>query len=575
MLIVKKPRFTLFLALALLVTACGQSEAPQPAVDAVEARLAASSPTAKAAVAMPDSESASVAEQIIRDGGNAVDAAIAAHFVLAVTEQEAGSLGGGGFMLIWMDGEATFLDYREVAPLAAHRDMYLDEDGEADSELSRFGHLSVGVPGTVAGLWAAHQAYGTLPWADLVAPAIGFARDGYTITADQASLAAMALARHEGKTNFGDYFAGMVEGAVFRQPELAEALERIAEFGPDGFYRGTTADLIVAEMERGGGLVTHADLERYEPTWRDPLVGRWRDYTVLSAPPPSSGGFAVIQLLRIKDLLAHEFEGHAWNSAQYMHLFAEIQKRVFADRAEYLGDPDYFDVPMDRLISDDYLRQRALEVDPENISPLDSVKPGLEPMNTTHFSIVDKDGNAVANTSTLNLSFGSGVVVTGAGIALNDEMDDFSAKPGALNAYGVVGNVANEIQPGKKPLSSMSPTMLVRDGEVQLLAGSPGGSTIFSSVYHAIVNILDFGMTPREAVGATRIHHQLLDPGLITFSLGDEPLPEASVSELSERGYRVEPHFFRFGDLQVIVRQGDGWAAASDPRNRGDSRVIE
>lgn len=561
--------------LFVLAAGCGPSSAPESAVDPVEARLAATSATAKAAVAMPDTPSADVAEQILNAGGNAVDAAIAAHFVLAVTEQEAGSIGGGGFMLIWFDGEANFLDYREIAPLAAHRDMYLDENGEADPELSRFGHLSVGVPGTVAGLWAAHQAYGSLPWADLVAPAIRFARDGYTITADQASIAEYALARHAGKTNFGEYFTGMVEGAVFRQPELAAALERIAENGPDGFYGGETADLIVAEMARGDGLITHEDLQRYAPTWREPLVGKWRDYTVLSAPPPSSGGFAVIQLLRIKDLLAHEFEGHAWNSPQYIHLFAEIEKRVFADRAEYLGDPDYFDVPMDRLISDDYLRQRALEVDPENISPLDSVQPGLESMNTTHFSIVDKDGNAVANTSTLNLSFGSGVVVTGAGIALNDEMDDFSAKPGALNAYGVVGNVANEIQPGKKPLSSMSPTMLVRDGEVQLLAGSPGGSTIFSSVYHAIVNILDFGMTPREAVGATRVHHQLLDPGLITYSLGDEPLPDATISQLSERGYRVEPHFFRFGDLQVVVRDGEGWAAASDPRNRGDSRVIE
>ena len=571
----KQLRITLLALLASVVAACGPSSAPKQDIEAIEARLAASSATATAAVAMPDTESADVAEQIINAGGNAVDAAVAAHFVLAVTEQEAGSIGGGGFMLIWIDGEAKFLDYREIAPLAAHRDMYLDENGEADSGLSRYGHLSVGVPGTVAGLWAAHQAYGTLPWKDVVAPAIAYARDGYTVTADQASIAQRVVKRHAGKTNFGDYFSGMVEGAVFRQPELAAALQRIADNGPDGFYGGETADLIVQEMERGGGLITHEDLQRYQPVWREPLAGSWRDYTVLSAPPPSSGGFAVIQLLRIKDLLAHEFEGHAWNSPQYIHLFAEIQKRVFADRAEYLGDPDYFDVPMDRLISDEYLRQRALEVDPHNISPLDSVQPGLESMNTTHFSIVDKDGNAVANTSTLNLSFGSGVVVTGAGIALNDEMDDFSAKPGALNAYGVVGNVANEIQPGKKPLSSMSPTMLVRDGEVQLLAGSPGGSTIFSSVYHAIVNILDFGMTPREAVGATRIHHQLLDPGLITFSLGDEPLPEASISELSERGYRVEPHFFRFGDLQVIVRDGEGWAAASDPRNRGDSRVIE
>ena len=571
-------KLTVLPLIFVLAAACGQSNAPEPVVDpgidAVEVRLAASSNTARAAVAMPDTPSAEVSEQIINAGGNAVDAAIAAHFVLAVTEQEAGSIGGGGFMLIWIDGEARFLDFREVAPLAAHRDMYLDENGEADPNLSRYGHLSVGVPGTVAGLWAAHEAYGTMPWADLVAPAIALARDGYVITEHQAELTEWVVGRMTGRSNFPDYFAEATAGKLFKQPELAVVLERIAEQGRDGFYKGETADLIVAEMERGGGLITHEDLENYEPTWREPLVGSWRDYTVLSAPPPSSGGFAVIQLLRIKDLLAHEFEGHAWNSAQYMHLFAEIQKRVFADRAEYLGDPEYFDVPMDRLISDEYLRQRALEIDPDNISPLDSVQPGLGSLNTTHFSLVDTQGNAVANTSTLNLSFGSGIVVEGAGIVLNDEMDDFSAKPGTPNAYGVIGNVANEIQPGKTPLSSMSPTILVRDGEVQLIAGSPGGSTIFSSVYHTIVNILDFGMTPREAVGATRIHHQLLNPGEIMVSTGDEPLPAASMSEMAERGYEFIEEW-GFGDVQVVVRDGDGWAAASDPRNRGESRVIE
>lgn len=567
----KLHRILISLALIVALSACGSP----PDTDAVEQRLAAASSTAQAAIAMPDTPSADVAERILNAGGNAVDAAIAVHFVLAVTEQEAGSLGGGGFMLIWMDGEARFLDYREVAPLAAHRDMYLDEDGEADPNLSRFGHLSVGVPGTVAGLWAAHQEYGSLPWASLVAPAISYARDGYEITEHQAGLTVRVLERHAGKTNFGDYFSGVKIGAVFRQPEMVPVLERIAELGRNGFYAGETADLIVAEMERGDGLITHEDLERYQPTWRDALVGKWRDYTVLSSPPPSSGGFAVLQLLRMKDYLAHEFEGHAFNSPQYMHLFSEIQKRVFADRAEYLGDPDYVDVPIDLLISDEYLRMRAQEVHPLNITSLDSVEPGLESMNTTHFSIVDHNGNAVGNTSTLNLTYGSGVVVTGAGFALNDEMDDFSAKPGVPNAYGVVGNTANEIQPGKKPLSSMSPTMLVRDGEVQLVVGSPGGSTIFSSVFHTIVGILDYGMTPREAVGVTRIHHQLLQPDLITFSEGDGPIPPEIRSALSDRGYRLEGHFFNFGDVQVVVRDGDGWAAASDPRSRGDSRVLE
>jgi gamma-glutamyltranspeptidase/glutathione hydrolase len=351
-------------------------------------------------------------------------------------------------------------------------------------------------------------------------------------------------------------------------------LQRIADNGPDGFYKGETADLIVAEMERGGGLITLEDLARYEAVWREPLRGNWRDYKVLSAPPPSSGGFAVIQLLRIKDFLAHEFEGLAHNSPQYIHLVAEIEKRVFADRAEYLGDPDYVDVPMDRLTSDDYLRMRAQEVNPDSISTIDSAVPGLESLHTTHYSIIDKQGNAVANTYTLNLHFGSGVVVEGAGFVLNDEMDDFSVKPGVPNAYGVVGNAANEIQPGKRMLSSMSPTILLRDGEVELVIGTPGGSTIFTSVFQTIVNILDFDMTPLEAAAATRFHHQLLPPDLITYS-PDFPLTDETISQLSDRGYRAEPHSFKFGDVQVIVRDGDSWDAASDPRNRGESRVLE
>ena len=293
----------------------------------------------------------------------------------------------------------------------------------------------------------------------------------------------------------------------------------------------------------------------------------------MSAPPPSSGGWAVIQLLRIKDYLAHEFKGLEHNSAQYIHLVAEIEKRVFADRAEYLGDPDYVDVPMDRLLSDDYLRMRAQEVDPLEISTLEGVAPGLESMDTTHISIVDIDGNAVANTYTINSWFGSGVVVERAGFLLNNQMDDFSVKPGTLNMYGVVGDTANEIQPGKRMLSSMSPTILLRDNEVELIVGTPGGSTIFTSVFQVIVNIFDFGMTPLEAVGATRFHHQLLPPDLVTFS-PTRPLPDEVIAELAERGYRAEPHYYPFGDVQVVVRDGDSWDAASDPRNRGESRVL-
>ena len=555
------------LLLLLLSAACGD----KPTEAIVDATV---DTAATAAIAMPDTFSAEVASQILSAGGNAVDAAIAVGFALAVTAPEAGNIGGGGFMLIWMDGEAQFIDYREAAPLAAHRDMYLDEDGAVISGSSTFGHLAVGVPGTVAGMWAAHQRHGTLPWAELVMPAVSLARDGFVVAEHLAERGAKALTKFDGVTNYKDYFNGLKTGALFKQAELADTLQRIANIGPDGFYKGETADLIVAEMERGGGLITLEDLARYKAIWREPLRGNWRDYDVLSAPPPSSGGFAVIQLLRIKDFLAHEFEGLDHNSPQYIHLVAEIEKRVFADRAEYLGDPDYVDVPMDRLTSDDYLRMRAQEVNPDRISTLDSTVPGLESLHTTHYSIVDKHGNAVANTYTLNLHFGSGVVVEGAGFALNDEMDDFSVKPGVPNAYGVVGNTANEIQPGKRMLSSMSPTILLRDGEVELVIGTPGGSTIFTSVFQTIVNILDFDMTPLEAVAATRFHHQLLPPDLITYS-PDFPLTDETISQLSDRGYRAEPHSFKFGDVQVIVRDGDSWDAASDPRNRGESRVLQ
>ena len=297
---------------------------------------------------------------------------------------------------------------------------------------------------------------------------------------------------------------------------------------------------------------------------------------MLSAPPPSSGGFAVLQLLRMKDFLADEFEGLGHNSPQYIHLVAEMEKRVFADRAEYMGDTDFVDVPAAELVSDDYLRRRAAEVNPETITPLADVSPGLDnAVNTTHFSIVDRHGNAVANTYTLNLYFGSGVVVAGAGFVLNDEMDDFSAKPGVPNAFGVIGREANAIEAGKTPLSSMSPTILLHGGAVHMVVGSPGGSTIFTTVFQMVVNILDFGMTPYESVSALRFHHQLLQPDLVTYSMFDTPPSDELVAALAERGYRFEQHFFNYGDVQVVVRDGTGWSAASDPRNRGESRVIQ
>jgi len=526
----------------------------------------------QAAVAMPDHYGAEVSQQILDAGGNAVDAAVAAGFALAVTFPEAGNIGGGGFMLIHMNGEDTFLDYREKAPLAADRDMYLDENGDVITEASLIGHLSVGVPGTVAGFWAAHQRYGSLPWRDLVAPAIKLAEDGFAVPEKLGGGMLSTLEEYEGKTNFADYFGSLRSGEVFRQPELAATLNRIAEQGPDGFYHGETARLIVAEMARGNGLITLEDLDRYEAKWREPLRANWRGYEIVSAPPPSSGGFALIQLLKMKDFDEHYFPGVPHNSAPYIHLVAELEKRVFADRAEYLGDPDFVDNRIEELLSEDYLRARAAEIDPEHISMNVGSGVGLEVHDTTHYSVLDRRGNAVSNTYTLNLGFGSGVVVQGAGFLLNDEMDDFSVKPGVPNIYGVIGSKANEIQPEKRMLSSMTPTILLKGGRVAMVLGTPGGSTIFTSVFQTIVNITDFGMTPLAATDAARFHHQLLPADAIMVG-PSRPLPPETVSRLQDRGYKLV-EIWDFGDLQVIYDDGKEVSAASDPRHRGESRVI-
>ena len=560
------------LLMAVVSFGCGENQAPEVAL-AIPDESPAVAMANPAAVAIPDKYGAQVSEEILRAGGNAVDAAIATGFSLAVTFIDAGNIGGGGFMLIHIDGKSAFLDYRETAPSAGHKDMYLDENGDVIENSTLLGGQAAGVPGTVAGFWKAHQRYGSLPWEDLVAPAIKLAEEGF-MPADVLVSDIHGMHDWFGETtNFNDYFARIRAGELFKQPELAETLKRIAANGADEFYSGETAKMLVAQMGRSNGLITAEDLENYEAIWRAPLRATWRDYEIVSAPPPSSGGFAIIQLLKMKDYLEHYFEGVEHNSPQYIHLVAEMEKRVFADRAEYLGDPDFFEVDMDALISDEYIARRASEVSDSDISMLDSVAPGLESPNTTHYSIVDQWGNAVSNTYTINWGYGSGVVVEGAGFLLNNEMDDFSAKPGEPNVYGVVGNAANEIQPGKRMLSSMSPTILLRNNEVEMVLGTPGGSTIFTSVFQTIVNIIDFGQSPLEAVGATRFHHQLLPPDLITHSVGN-PLPKETISELGDRGYRTEPHAWEFGDVQVILRDGESWIPASDPRDRGDSRVI-
>jgi gamma-glutamyltranspeptidase/glutathione hydrolase len=523
----------------------------------------------KAAVAASDEYGARIAMEVMGHGGNAVDAAVATAFVLAVTYPEAGNLGGGGFMMIYRDGKTACLDYRETAPAAATRDMYLDAKGQVIKDSSLIGPRAAGVPGTVAGMWLAHQRFGKRPWRELLQPAIRLARDGFEPSAEMAKRISEARGSYAGITNFDQYFGAVQAGKVFRQPELAATLERIAASGPDGFYKGKTAQLVVAQMGHGG-LITLADLAGYKAKWREPMVAKWRGMEVLTVPLPSSGGFALIELLGMHDALAQQFAGLAHNSTQFVHLIAEMEKRVFADRAEYLGDPDFVHVPIERLIDPAYITRRAGEVQLHSISPVASVRPGLaEGVHTTHYSIIDADGNAVSNTYTLNDWYGDGVVVAGAGFLLNNEMDDFSVKPGALNMYGVAGGAANAIAPGKRMLSSMTPTIIVRDGHVALVVGSPGGPTIFTSVFQTVLNIFDFHMTPQEAVAAGRFHHQLLPPDEIMYS-PSRPFSADTIAGLRALGYNPRAASWEFGDVQVVAVDKDGAvSAASDPRGRG------
>ncbi|MBC3485444.1 gamma-glutamyltransferase [Pseudomonas sp. SWRI50] len=526
------------------------------------------------AVAAPDQYGAQVAADILKKGGNAVDAAVATAFTLAVTYPEAGNIGGGGFMTLFVDGKPYFLDYREVAPKAASRNMYLDDKGEVIENLSLVGVRAAGVPGTVMGLWEAHQKFGKLPWSELLTPAIGYAKNGFKIAEKQYQYRNDAQGLFKTATNFNDYFGNMKVGELFKQPEMAQTLERIADKGVSEFYQGKTADLLVAQMQADKGLITKQDLKDYKAVWREPMALSWRGNVVYTAPPPSSGGVALAQLLGIKEDRAADFKGVAHNSAQYIHLLAEIEKRVFADRADYLGDPAFTKVPVDQLIAKEYLAKRAAQVNPKAISVTDDVKPGLEPHQTTHFSIVDKQGNAVSNTYTLNLDYGSGVVVKGAGFLLNDEMDDFSAKPGAANAFGVVGGDANAIEPGKRMLSSMSPSLMTRDGKVELVIGTPGGSRIFTSIFQVMNNLYDYDMPLEKAVAAQRMHHQLLPKDTIYFD-SYAPLTGAVADDLKKMGYVLEDQGWEMGDIQAIRVNGDKLETASDPRGRGVGMIVK
>ncbi|MEM8811089.1 MAG: gamma-glutamyltransferase [Pseudomonadota bacterium] len=516
-----------------------------------------------------------VGVSILRKGGNAVDAAVAVGFALAVTLPRAGNLGGGGFMMIHNaeTDRTVAIDYRERAPAAAFRDMFLDEAGNADSDKSRYSGLAIGVPGTVAGLALAHEKYGsgTLTLADLIAPAIELADEGFPVSVDLAFSLATFAQRLQADPDAARIFypegGGLFRpGDILKQPDLAQSLKRIAVEGPDGFYRGPVAEAIAARVTELGGAMTPADLDDYEPVEREPVKGTYRGHEIYSMPPPSSGGVHIVQILNILEGFPIGYLGH--NTAQTIHLMAEAMKRAYADRSAFLGDPDFVKVPVAGLISKDYAAELRNGISKNRSTPSASIRPGdpapYEGEETTHFSVVDKDGNAVSNTYTLNFSYGVRRIATGTGILLNNELDDFSAKPGIPNAYGLIGGEANAVEPGKRPLSSMSPTLVFKDGRFLMATGSPGGSRIITTVLQIVMNVIDHGMSVAEATHAVRIHHQWL-PDEIRVETG---LSGDTTRLLEQMGHTVTVKN-AMGSTQSIF-SGDGVLyGSSDPRRSG------
>ena len=521
-----------------------------------------------------------LASQIGRDvlvaGGNAFDAAVAVNFALAVVYQQAGNIGGGGFMVYRLaDGTDGALDFREKAPLAARRDMYLDADGNVIKDASLRGHLAVGVPGTVAGMVVAHEKFGSLVWADLLTPAIKLARDGFVLSPKGARM----FNRYPSDFSELDthkpnvlQVGGWKAGDTARFPALADTLKRIAESDRNGFYKGPTAQMIVAEMDAGGGLITQADLDAYRPVWRAPIRFSYRGHEVISMPPPSSGGVALAQLLKGAEPYQVGRMGH--NSAAHIHMMVELERRAYADRASYLGDPDFVDVPVDRLVSNAYIQARMAAIDPWQKTDSTEIREGrvdrIESVETTHVSIVDPAGNAVAMTTTLNGNFGSKVVVRGAGFFLNNEMDDFAIKPDHANQFGLLGNAQNAVAPGKRMLSSMTPTIVTKDGDLRLVVGTPGGATIITSVFQTIMNVVDFGMSAQQSVNARKAHSQW-QPDMVMLERGTLSVP--TLIGLMRRGHRLYawPHFkYELGRVEAVLIGADGGRAGAADYTRGE-----
>ena len=540
---------------------------------------AASPPEVRGKTGMVASRSAlasQVGADILRRGGNAIDAAVATGFALAVTYPSAGNIGGGGFMVIRLaDGTLVTNDHRERAPAGADHDMFLDGDGDPIEGLSTHSHLAVGVPGSVAGLLDVHERYGKLARPDVIDPAIALARDGFPLDDDLAGQFRRQLPRLERYEASRAVFAKpdgspFASGEHFVQKDLAATLERIREEGHDGFYRGRTAELLVAEMRRGEGLITLEDLASYRSVWREPIRGAYRGHEIVSMPPPSSGGVLLVQMLNM--LEPHDIKGLGYGSAAAIHRMIEAERRAYADRAHHLGDTDFYPTPIDTLIDKAYAAERFADFDPTRATRSADIGWGTIPNespDTTHVSVMDAAGNAVAYTTTLNLSYGAKIVVPGAGFLLNNEMDDFSIKPNTPNSYGLLGDEANAIAPGKRMLSSMTPTIVLRDGEPVLVTGSPGGSTIITTVLQVVMNVIDHGMDLSDAVGKPRFHHQWQPDRVMVEPFGFSPDTVAALEAMGHQGIVTIRWGRGIGDANSVMRREGMLLGTADPRGVG------